>query len=231
MELPENKDLFAKIAEKYDSWYENPVNRCMDRQEKATVSDALKGAGYGTNLLEVGCGTGHWTEFFLSRGFRTTGLDVSDRMLSIARNKEMKNAHFIRGDAHKLPFEDETFDVCAAMTLLEFVDNPRKVVSEMWRVTCPGGRIILGVLNKYSVVGLRRTFTSGKTIFSDAHFFSFRELRETLNRLGRTRIMGSTFCLPWEWALPYANVLEEFGKLFAPFWGAFLVGVLFKENG
>jgi len=228
--LPKNKDIFAKIAEKYDSWYEDPVNVCMDLQEKATVDEALKGTGYGSDLLELGCGTGHWTREFLSKGFHVTGLDISDEMLNIARNKEMKGAHFIRGDAHKLPFEDGTFDICATITLLEFVDKPRKVISEMYRVTSPGGRIILGVLNKYSIVGLRRMFQSKKTIFSDAHFFSFSELKGILDKFGRNRVMGSTFCLPWKWALPYANLLEEFGKLFVPFWGAFLVGVGFKEN-
>ncbi|MCD4785774.1 MAG: class I SAM-dependent methyltransferase [Candidatus Eremiobacteraeota bacterium] len=228
--MQKNKDLFAKIAQQYNSWYEDPVNRCMDRQEKAAVTDALKGTGYRANLLEVGCGTGHWTEFFLSKGFQTTGLDISDEMLRVARSKEMKSAHFIQGDAHKLPFEDETFDICAAITLLEFVDDPRKVISQMYRVTRPGGRIIMGVLNKYSIVGIRRMLKPGKTIFSDAHFFSFRELQETLSKFGRSRIMGSTFCLPWEWALPYANVIEEFGRLFVPFWGTFLVGVLFKDN-
>jgi len=226
--VSDNISQFDKIANKYESWYEDPVNACMDRQEKDAVKEALEGVGSHCELLDVGCGTGHWSRFFHELNFQVTGLDISGNMLEAAKEKGPAEIRYIGGDAHRLPFEDESFKVCSAITSLEFVEKPEIMLREMWRVVQPGGRIVLGVLNRFSIIGIRRKILARKTIFSRAHFYSMKELKDLLSKIGRCRVTGSTFCLPWEWALPYADLLEEFGRLHFPFWGAFLVGILFK---
>ena len=218
---------FDKIAESYDMWFQTPIGACLDNQEKDAVDDALKGAGKGS-LLDLGCGTGHWSRYFHYKGFEVIGVDNSEGMLKVAKQKSSREIYYQTGNMEKLDFEDETFDITSAITSLEFTDNPQKALDEMWRVTKPGGRIILGVLNKYSLFGLLRKSRKNINVFTNARFYGYVELKEILSRYGRNRVTGSAFCLPWEWALPYADIFEEAGRIFVPFLGSFLVGVVFK---
>ncbi len=220
------ENIFDKVAYKYDKWYKTPVGICMDKQEKDAISDLLKGVR-GNKLLEVGSGTGHWSSFFQKIGFEVVGLEISDAMLDVARSKKIAGVEFVKGDAHKIPFEDESFDVTAAITVLEFVEDYNKVLKEMWRVTRKGGRIVLGCLNRYSILSLKR-WLSGSTTYRNVHMFSFWEIKKILKKFGRPLLIGSTFCLPWEWGLPYAEILENFGRAYIPFLGNFIAAKVEK---
>ena len=68
---------FDVVADKYDKWYETAKGAMYDRLEKKAVSRYLRQNAQGMKLLEVGCGTGHWSEFFSECGFEVTGIDVS----------------------------------------------------------------------------------------------------------------------------------------------------------
>jgi len=60
-------------------------------------------------MLELGCGTGHWTQFFCEEGFQVTGVDESEAMLERARAKNIAGARFLQADAGNLPFRDQSF--------------------------------------------------------------------------------------------------------------------------
>jgi SAM-dependent methyltransferase len=108
--------------------------------------------GSGDTVLDIGCGTGHFT-----RGFHELGLDVTglDNDLSALRFAQRRNgARFLGGDARRLPFTDRSFDQCIAVTSLCFVDDPALAVAEMWRVARHG--IALGLLNRNSLLHRRR---------------------------------------------------------------------------
>ncbi len=55
----------------------------------------------------------------------------------------------LRGE--RLPFLTGSFDVTLALTVLEFVSDPYAMLAEMWRVLQPGGRLVIGVLNTWSL--------------------------------------------------------------------------------
>jgi len=140
---------FGKIASRYDTWYQTPRGTMYDRLEKRAIDSLLPAASDGGKLLEIGCGTGHFSEHFASKGFEVTGVDISEPMVAVARQQNIRSGEFHVGDAERLPFTDGTFDVVAAITVLEFVCDPVSVVSEMVRcVKQPGGALILGVLNR-----------------------------------------------------------------------------------
>lgn len=219
---------FDRLAEKYDKWYKTPVGVCLDMMEKEAVGEFLRDLEPGGKLLDVGSGTGHWSEFFYEKGFKVTGIDISEPMLRVAREKRSSSIKFIRADANHLPFEKETFDVAVCITVLEFLEYPSSALSEMWRVTRVGGKVIVGTLNRYSILGIVRKLRPAKGVFTRAHFYSYPELKKLLKTYGRTRIIGSAFCPPWEWALPYARLLEEMGRAYFPFLGNFLVGAVKK---
>lgn len=133
---------FNSVADTYDKWYETAEGALYDRLEKKAISKYLLRNVQGRKLLEVGCVTGHWIQFFSEYGFEVTGLDISERMIDIAKSKNISNVSFQVADGHSLPFSDETFNATAAITTLEFVRDSDAVLQEMIRCTRKSGRIL-----------------------------------------------------------------------------------------
>jgi ubiquinone/menaquinone biosynthesis C-methylase UbiE len=101
----------------------------------------------GMALLDVGCGTGTDARELAAQvmpGGRVVGLDVSDTMLSEARQRSAGlPIDFVRGDAHKLEFPDGAFDGCRADRVFQHLADPRATLAEMARVTRRGGHIVV----------------------------------------------------------------------------------------
>ncbi len=94
------------------------------------------------DILEVGCGTGALLAELarLSRA-RITGLDIDRERLSMAQ-RHAPGARLVEGDAHRLPFSNAHYDLSLCHFLLLWVDDPLQVISEMKRVTRPGGSVL-----------------------------------------------------------------------------------------
>jgi SAM-dependent methyltransferase len=164
-----------RVAAAYESWFDTPEGKRADSLEKGLLQKFVQSYSPG-RLLEVGCGTGHFTRGFAELGFEVMGLDISPLMLETA-SKLSADTAYLRADAHALPFGDGSFDVTAIVTSLEFVRDPAQVLSEMMRVSSRA--ILLGVLNRRSLLSLSRRLKSllgKKSIYSEARFFSPREL-------------------------------------------------------
>ncbi len=105
----------------------------------------LAGATGGAEILDIATGTGKQAFAFAKKGYKVTGIDLSEDMLKIARkNNKYKNLKLEVGDATRLPFEDNKFDVsCVSFALHDMPSEIReKVVGEMVRVTKSGGIIV-----------------------------------------------------------------------------------------
>jgi ubiquinone/menaquinone biosynthesis C-methylase UbiE len=105
------------------------------------------------SVLEIGCGIGVGP-VYLARHFRgqVTATDVSEKMLEWARKRAARErlSHRIRfqqADVQALPFEDESFDVVIVESVLSFVQDKRRALDEIIRVTRTGGYI--GVNDSY----------------------------------------------------------------------------------
>jgi len=228
--------IFDEMAEGYDRWYETPVGAAVDRMEKRAFLKVLE-PKLGERLLEVGSGTAHWSVWFRSLGLRVTGLEIAPKMVAVAQNKIggstlNEGTLFLRGDACKLPFRDGSFDIATAVTALEFIPEMLMAFDEMWRCTRAGGRMVVGVLNRRSFFARqrRREAKTGKTVFSEAHFFERRELKELLGRYGNARVVTSTYLHPSALGVKFGTVFEVLGKIFFRRGGAFLVGRVDKEG-
>jgi len=103
----------------------------------------------GMELLDVGCGTGSFTRYLAegAENLKITGIDTDavfiQQAQKTAKDKGMTGSlEFIVGDACRLPFTENSFDAVASHTFFTSVEDPKKALSEMMRVTRPGGMII-----------------------------------------------------------------------------------------
>lgn len=101
--------------------------------------------GQNDRVLDVGSGLGNLARQMAARamGGEVVGIEQSERQLSVARGQPLPNLRFEPGDAHSLPFENDSFDVVYCRYLLEHVSHPLQVLREMQRVLKPRGRAYL----------------------------------------------------------------------------------------
>jgi ubiquinone/menaquinone biosynthesis C-methylase UbiE len=218
---------FDLIADSYDNWYAGRRGAMYDRLEKKAIIRYLPPHAKGEKLLEVGCGTGHWSRFFSKYGFEVTGVDVSERMIDIAKSKNISDASFQVADGHSLPFADDSFDLTAAITTLEFVRDAEVVLREMIRCTRKPGRILLGVLHGLSKVNeQRRRQDSPENPYAAAWLFSPVELKEFLEPYGRVEITVAGFVPAQSWLMPFGPWFERIARMFGSQKGAFIAAVL-----
>lgn len=154
----------------YEAWYEN-AGRRADCLEKALLKQLQAGFPQAQTMLEIGCGTGHFTRWFSEQGLQVIGLDLSPAMLAEAIR--LGSPPCALGDALALPFPHNAFDLVVMITTLEFVADPIQALSEAMLLARSG--LILGVLNRHSWLAwqLKR---SGGPLWQAAHFFTPAEL-------------------------------------------------------
>jgi len=178
---------FASLAKDYDFWYQTPEGKMYDQAEKSTVLKLLRPAKPGERLLDVGCGTGHWSHVFADQGYEVTGIDICPEMSEVARSRDYPGCYFEIADACHLPFGNASFEVIAAMATLEFVRDPEVAVAEMFRCVKPTGSVIVGALNRLAPIN-RKRIAKRKEPYASARLFSPMEFRYMLAPYGRLRI-------------------------------------------
>jgi ubiquinone/menaquinone biosynthesis C-methylase UbiE len=187
------------LAEEYETWYETQGRRA-DRLEKNLFKWLLMGFPNAHTLLEVGCGTGHFTRFFRSQDLRAIGLDISPAMLVEA--KQQHGLSYILADAKYLPFASCTFDLVAFITTLEFLDDPVSALREASHVARQG--IVIGAINRESWIGREYRYQGG-LVWEAAHLYTLRELIEMV-KLSQGKVSKfvwkTTLWKKWPWMLP-----------------------------
>jgi len=95
----------------------------------------------GLRVLDVGAGSGDLALRALRRGARVTLVDGCEAMLAVAKRRLGQGCRAVVGDALRLPFADEAFDVAMVGYVLRNVLSARRLFEEMGRVVVPGGRV------------------------------------------------------------------------------------------
>ncbi|HEY7403264.1 MAG TPA: methyltransferase domain-containing protein [Candidatus Angelobacter sp.] len=194
----------------------------------------------GMRVLDIACGTGEPSISIagLLRGSGdVTGIDISPEPLKIAeeraRERGFTNIRFQQGDAHALPFADESFHRITSRLGVMFFAEPQRAFREMWRVLKPGGTATLltwGPMDQpyfKTTIGTVLRLMPGSAIpAAGLKVFSFAEsgaLAGALRQAKFSRADEQFFTLPFPWpdapeelwkyfqsvAVPFAPVLES----------------------
>ena len=103
--------------------------------------DAIRAAITGKVVLDYGCAEGEFTEQMLASGPRAVcGIDLGEKAIERAKAKNLPNTTFVAGDAHRLPWPDQHFDVIVGRAILHHLDLGM-ATRECLRVLKPGGKM------------------------------------------------------------------------------------------
>ncbi len=181
---------FDEWPEKYDQWFESPIGKLVKYFESRLILELLDPCPE-EKLLDAGCGTGIFSLDLLTKGSHVVGLEISLPMLCFGKNKLSEYPFFsVQGDMLKLPFKDNSFDKAVSVTALEFIADCRKALGELFRVTRPGGCVVVATLNSLSPWADRRrakTRKGMKHILENAFFRSPEELLRCCSLKGETK--------------------------------------------
>src|SRR4051794_15368570 len=131
-------------------WYRNYLdafNAMETVRAWKTRSFAMMGAAPGQHLLDVGCGLGGDAVALaelVGDGGRVVGVDNSAQLIAEARQRVAEApgpVEYHVGDIYALPFADNAFDGCRADRVFQHLDRPGDALTELIRVTKPGGQI------------------------------------------------------------------------------------------
>jgi len=172
--MPDNKTIqpFAESAQEYDAWF--------DRNPFAYESEILalkKFLAPQVRGLEIGVGTGR---FAVPLGI-AVGVEPAAAMADLARRRGIK---VYRAVAEALPFRGDSFDLVLMVTVLCFLRDPQRALAEATRVLQPGGRIIIGMIDRDSPLG--QDYEGHKQeskFYRQANFYSIGQTLDWLARL------------------------------------------------
>ena len=137
-----SRTFWDRVAGLYDlfEW----SNRKVNAATRARVGELVPA---GARVLDCAAGTGEFSLAAAKRAGSVLCTDRSEAMLDRARGKAKKrglsNIEFAVRDITALPDPDGSFDAVIAGNVLHLLPEPEKAVRELWRVTSPGGQLIL----------------------------------------------------------------------------------------
>lgn len=195
-------------AASYDRWYETPRGHWVGETEYRLISRSLD-LRPGDSLLDVGCGTGWFTRRFSRSGLHVTGLDPNLEWLAYARDRSPDAIHWVGGEARSLPFPDRSFDFAVSVAALCFIDDERRAVEEVVRVT--DRRFAISWLNRKSLLYFQKGRNGGVGSYRGARWHRPENLLDFFIGLpvGRLTVHSGVF-------LPSGSALARFVEKVMP---------------
>lgn len=187
----------------YDNWYKSTRGRWIAEQEFSVLLKLFT-PNKGQTLLDVGCGTGYFSQRFNQFGMQVTGIDPDPAMLKYAQDKN-NQITYIEGDALNLPFSDNSFDYCSAVTSLCFIAEPVEALSEMLRVSRHG--VMLGLLNRHSLLHIKKQHSIS---YKGARWDTTTEVQQWCDKL-KADVEMMTKSAVW---IPSAGILARSLEMF-----------------
>ncbi|OAN18796.1 malonyl-[acyl-carrier protein] O-methyltransferase BioC [Photobacterium jeanii] len=137
---------FGRAAKRYDqsAEFQRIVGHRLMEKLPPMVS-------VGTRLLDLGCGTGYFSEQLAAKGYQVCAADLSEQMLAQAAQRCGDKVSYQQADAEALPFADNSFDVAFSTLALQWCQDLSVPLAELRRVVKPGGYVLFTTLVENSL--------------------------------------------------------------------------------
>lgn len=153
MERKIDNAFYNKLKDKWYTAYDHPI--ALLRAENTTrfpwmAAEIQKRFSQpNCSILDIGCGAGFLSNALAEKGHRVVGIDLSKTSLHVARKYDItRSVRYMHMDAENLTFPESSFDVVAAMDLLEHVEKPTTVIAQAARALKPGGLFFFHTFNR-----------------------------------------------------------------------------------
>jgi ubiquinone/menaquinone biosynthesis C-methylase UbiE len=131
-----NKQVYKQFFEnERDHWWFAGM-RTICKSLLASVPRAIR----QERCLDVGCGTGLWTQELNEYGF-ACGIDVAAEALHFCRERGLSRLVHCEGEG--LPFAENSWDIITALGVIEHIEDDKAFLNELYRVCAPGGYVLL----------------------------------------------------------------------------------------
>lgn len=131
-------------------------------------------------VLDLGSGTGFFTDILATKYQRVMGLDISSAMINYAKENRSKTIEWIEGDAFSLPMQDNSIDFIYSNLVIQWFDPLEKALDEIMRVLKPGGQFVFATLIDGTLYELKSAWAQVDT---DSHVNDFKTEDELLASL------------------------------------------------
>jgi SAM-dependent methyltransferase len=152
MPSPTEATALSGSAERWGPlWGARPAGWALNEdQQTPTYEEALRRVDLkpGQLVLDVGCGVGAFLRLVADRGARPFGLDASQALLEVARER-VPDAELRAGDMEALPYEDGSFDLVTGFNSFFFANDIVAALREAGRVAKPGAPVVIQVWGRH----------------------------------------------------------------------------------
>ena len=180
--------VFDAMPDPYEDWFQTPIGRLIKQLELDLILEFTQ-PQQGETVLDAGCGSGIFSQPLVDAGMQLTGIDLSEPMLERAKQR-LPESTFMTADMLDLPFADASFDKSVSITALEFIEDGQRAIAELFRVTKPGGLVVVATLNGLSPWAARRrekALQDPDSVFNHACFRSPDDLLALTSVAGEMR--------------------------------------------
>lgn len=194
-----SRAAFDAQAATYDEGMEGDHARRLYQHVVGEVMRVAAGVP-SPRVLDLGCGTGALAACLLDAipGCSLAGVDLSPRMVEVARARLRDRAEVLLGDAERLPFHDAAFDVVVCNDSFHHYPDPERAVFQAWRVLATGGALVLGDVWQPAPARALMNAWMPRSHEGDVRIYSEAELRDVLgtwfNQVSWRRV-GVTACV------------------------------------
>jgi ubiquinone/menaquinone biosynthesis C-methylase UbiE len=177
-------DFFDEIAPLYDSWAGGQHGRLAARLVELAAPQK------GEFVLDVGTGTGEVARLVapLVAPGTVIGIDLSERMLTIARGKD-RRIQFLGMAAEELVFRPEAFDLVTMGDSLTFFADPNVALEEAARVLRVGGRLAVSCQRRSLSTRAQDLFFQGLGPMARRHYLSLPRFSKERGRFGEPDVL------------------------------------------
>ncbi|MEQ9859684.1 malonyl-ACP O-methyltransferase BioC [Pectobacterium cacticida] len=145
-------------------------------------------------VLDAGCGTGHFSRYWRQHGKKVIALDLSAEMLGYARERQVAD-YYLAGDIENLPLADGSVDISYSNLAVQWCDDLPRTLAEFYRVTRSGGIMAFSTLAEGSLCELSQAWQRVDGTRRTNRFLSFAAIDAACQRYRHHLVQEHEVCL------------------------------------